>query len=446
MSDPASIELVSRYATPYPALIRIRDTSMPGGGLAADSQQNRRSTKRKWNFVIFEDPETDPPSPTPSEESYDNRDAQQSLNPSSADVPTTQLRPLLPNSSPSESSALDQGPTERHPADEERGTEFRFTEFRSTGFSYISTGFSYISTGFITSPPASVTSSSASVTSPPASDSSPPASDSYPPASDPSTPASDLPRPVSNPPISDLLSSDLHSSDPPDQDSVSLYSPSQQTSSESNSSSLNMPYNNTAIPPSDEVTGTAALPLARVKKILQADEEIGPVSNNAAFVITLATEMFVRYLAEQAHNVAKSESKPRRSIQYRDVSNAVARLDNLEFLSDIIPRTTTWREHKAKKARESGEPSTRRSRPLAPGQTTLDGTDPLPGDDHPMGEVVPEVDEDGILSSEEHPSRPVIAQSASESEATNGTSGLVSEHHAPNGDGRPEESDDIEMT
>ena len=57
-------------------------------------------------------------------------------------------------------------------------------------------------------------------------------------------------------------------------------------------------------------------------------------SNNAAFVITLATvsqiskpfllsnnakEMFIQYLAEQGHNVVKSEKKPRRNIQYRDL-------------------------------------------------------------------------------------------------------------------------------
>ena len=30
-------------------------------------------------------------------------------------------------------------------------------------------------------------------------------------------------------------------------------------------------------------------------------------------------EMFVRYLAEQAHNVVKSERKPRRNIQYKDL-------------------------------------------------------------------------------------------------------------------------------
>ncbi|MCJ1436546.1 hypothetical protein MMC27_005925 [Xylographa pallens] len=349
MSDPTSIELVSG-----------------------------RGTKRKWDFVIFEDPSTEPSSPTSSEESYDDRYAPQSLNPYSVYAPTIPLRSLLPHppSSPepaaSESSTADQDLAERLPTNEERLVE-RFSEAES-------------------------------------------------------------------------LSSDPLSSDLPNSDSSSPYLPSESTRSGSDSLSSNMPYNNTAIPPSDEVTGTAALPLARVKKILQADEEIGPVSNNAAFVITLATEMFVRYLAEQAHNVAKSESKPRRSIQYRDVANAVARLDNLEFLSDVIPRTTTWREHKAKKARESGETSARRSRPLAAGQTTLDGTDPHPDQDPAMGEGITEVDEDGTLSPEDHTSRPVTAQSASGSGATNGNAELVFEHYAPNGDSKPEESDDVEMT
>ena len=63
-----------------------------------------------------------------------------------------------------------------------------------------------------------------------------------------------------------------------------------------------------------------------------------------------------------------------------------------------------------------------------------------------MGEGIAEVDEDGTMSPEEHPSRPVTAQSASGNGATNGNAGLVFEHYAPNGDSKPEESDDLEMT
>ncbi|KAF2838654.1 histone-fold-containing protein [Patellaria atrata CBS 101060] len=107
-----------------------------------------------------------------------------------------------------------------------------------------------------------------------------------------------------------------------------------------------MPYNNTPIAPPSEFTGSVSLPLARVKKIIHADDDIASCSNNAAFVITVATEMFVQYLVEQTHNVVKAERKPRRNIQYKDVANAVARIDNLEFLSDVVPRTTTYKKAK----------------------------------------------------------------------------------------------------
>ncbi|KAI4727602.1 histone-fold-containing protein [Aureobasidium sp. EXF-10728] len=122
-----------------------------------------------------------------------------------------------------------------------------------------------------------------------------------------------------------------------------------------------MPYNNTPITPSTEITGTVSLPLARVKKIIHADDDIANCSNNAAFAITAATELFLQYLVEQTQNVVKAEKKPRRNIQYKDVASAVARVDNLEFLADVVPKTVSYKEHKAKKQREEKEA----------GQTTL---------------------------------------------------------------------------
>jgi len=111
-----------------------------------------------------------------------------------------------------------------------------------------------------------------------------------------------------------------------------------------------MPYNNTPIAPPRETTGTVSLPLARVKKIISADDEVGACSNNASFVIALATEMFIQYLAEQTHTVVKTERKPRRNIQYRDVANAVARIDNLDFLGDVVPKTMPYKKFKEQKA------------------------------------------------------------------------------------------------
>ncbi|KAH7395377.1 hypothetical protein DE146DRAFT_106370 [Phaeosphaeria sp. MPI-PUGE-AT-0046c] len=114
-----------------------------------------------------------------------------------------------------------------------------------------------------------------------------------------------------------------------------------------------MPYNNTPIEPSKEITGHVSLPLARVQKIIHADPERLNVSKNAAFAIALATEMFIQHLATTTHNVVKAERKPRRNIQYRDVSSAVAKTDNLEFAVDVVPRTVIFKE--AKKRREEKE-------------------------------------------------------------------------------------------
>jgi len=121
-----------------------------------------------------------------------------------------------------------------------------------------------------------------------------------------------------------------------------------------------MPYNNTPIAPAKEITGHVSLPLARVQKIIVADPNHLTVSKNASFAIALAAEMFIQQLATTTHNVVKAERKPRRNIQYRDVSSAVAKTDNLEFLVDVVPKTTSFGAHKRgleaqKKAAEAGK-------------------------------------------------------------------------------------------
>jgi len=103
------------------------------------------------------------------------------------------------------------------------------------------------------------------------------------------------------------------------------------------------------------------------------DQDIHVCSNAASFVIALATEMFIQYLAEQGHNVVKSERKPRRNIQYRDLSNAIAHLDNLEFLIDVVPKTVPFKEIKEKKAGPSNSAMINGDSSIEVGQTTLDG-------------------------------------------------------------------------
>ena len=81
--------------------------------------------------------------------------------------------------------------------------------------------------------------------------------------------------------------------------------------------------------------------------------------------------MFIRHLAEQGLNVAKLERKPRRNVQYKDlgrddsnpvrkntessIATAVSRIDNLEFLTDVIPKTLPYKQYKERRAAEVAE-------------------------------------------------------------------------------------------
>ena len=79
--------------------------------------------------------------------------------------------------------------------------------------------------------------------------------------------------------------------------------------------------------------------------------------------------MFLQHLVEQSYNIVKSERKPRRNIQYRDVASAVARVENLEFLTDVVPKTTTFKAHKQKVAGTAAAAPV--AEELAHGQRTL---------------------------------------------------------------------------
>ncbi|CCG81611.1 putative CBF/NF-Y family transcription factor [Taphrina deformans PYCC 5710] len=88
-----------------------------------------------------------------------------------------------------------------------------------------------------------------------------------------------------------------------------------------------------ALPP----TGNKKLPLARVKKIAKMDEDVIALSNAAAIVIAGATEKFAAYFAEQSFFYTLADKK--KVLDYKHCASAVARLPQLDFLSDVVPPT-----------------------------------------------------------------------------------------------------------
>ncbi|SPO26281.1 uncharacterized protein UTRI_02557 [Ustilago trichophora] len=74
---------------------------------------------------------------------------------------------------------------------------------------------------------------------------------------------------------------------------------------------------------------------ARVARIIKADRDVDICSKEATFLISIATEIFVKKLTDEAYTNAKLDK--RKHIFYKDLSRAVQTTEYLEFLKDAIP-------------------------------------------------------------------------------------------------------------
>ncbi|XP_064991273.1 nuclear transcription factor Y subunit C-6-like [Musa acuminata AAA Group] len=95
-----------------------------------------------------------------------------------------------------------------------------------------------------------------------------------------------------------------------------------------------------------------SLPLARIKKIMKADEDVRMIAAEAPVVFARACEMFILELTHRSW--AHAEENKRRTLQKNDIAAAVSRTDVFDFLIDIVPRE----EGKEDVARPLGAPST----------------------------------------------------------------------------------------
>jgi len=79
-----------------------------------------------------------------------------------------------------------------------------------------------------------------------------------------------------------------------------------------------------------------SLPLARIKKIMKADEEVRMISAEAPVIFARACEMFILELTLRSWN--HTEENKRRTLQKNDIAAAITRTDIFDFLVDIVPR------------------------------------------------------------------------------------------------------------
>jgi len=78
------------------------------------------------------------------------------------------------------------------------------------------------------------------------------------------------------------------------------------------------------------------LPLARVKKIMKADEDVRMISAEAPALFGKACEMFIMELTHRAW--LHTEENRRRTLQRSDIIMCIERTDIFDFLVEIIPK------------------------------------------------------------------------------------------------------------
>ncbi|KAI0661910.1 hypothetical protein C8Q70DRAFT_1043164 [Cubamyces menziesii] len=101
------------------------------------------------------------------------------------------------------------------------------------------------------------------------------------------------------------------------------------------------------------VPGQTLLPQDKVDNILQA-EGAGPhMSKEAVFMLSVATEEFIKKLAEAGYRQTLSEN--RQHVQYRDMANLTEQRSEYKFLEDTIPRPISIREAMALRAAKERE-------------------------------------------------------------------------------------------
>ncbi|KAL1742037.1 hypothetical protein HDZ31DRAFT_44141 [Schizophyllum fasciatum] len=101
--------------------------------------------------------------------------------------------------------------------------------------------------------------------------------------------------------------------------------------------------------------GKSLLPFTRVQKIIKADKEIPMVARDATFLISLATEEFIRRFCQAGQRVADREK--RTTVQHRDLATVVRKADEFLFLEEIIPWTAPDPAPRRPKAKAAEKPA-----------------------------------------------------------------------------------------
>ncbi|KLU84232.1 DNA polymerase epsilon subunit C [Magnaporthiopsis poae ATCC 64411] len=129
--------------------------------------------------------------------------------------------------------------------------------------------------------------------------------------------------------------------------------------SETKDQKINMPPRRSTAaavqpPPVDPSPVKTRFPTARIKRIMQADEEVGKVAQQTPIAVGKALELFMVALVSKSHDIAKDKGAKRVTAQH--LKQVVESDDQWDFLREIVGRVSET-EDKAKAGRAKAESS-----------------------------------------------------------------------------------------
>ncbi|KAH9966307.1 histone-fold-containing protein [Russula compacta] len=121
---------------------------------------------------------------------------------------------------------------------------------------------------------------------------------------------------------------------------------------------------------------TTKFPVARIKKIMQKDEEVGKVAQATPIVISKALELFLQLVIDEAARVTNSRGS--KKVEAYHLKHAIEKTEMLDFLKELVegvPDPSAGGTVPLDVPREGEHTSTRRKGKKAAANTAADDGD-----------------------------------------------------------------------
>uniref|UniRef100_A0A3B4EPZ0 Chromatin accessibility complex protein 1 n=2 Tax=Pygocentrus nattereri TaxID=42514 RepID=A0A3B4EPZ0_PYGNA len=88
---------------------------------------------------------------------------------------------------------------------------------------------------------------------------------------------------------------------------------------------------------------SVSLPMSRVRLIMKSSPDVSCINQEAIFLTTKATELFVQHLAMSSYN--NGSGKDTNTLSYSDLADTAEDTETFQFLTDILPKKILARDY-----------------------------------------------------------------------------------------------------